>query len=99
MTAITDKRRKAAALAYKGIGAPTVVAKAEDDYAEVLIDAARASDIPVLYDARLVDYLDGVDVGQEIPETLLESVAIILSWAYWLRGRTPDSAGEPRQDE
>jgi flagellar biosynthesis protein len=53
---------------------------------------ARASNIPVLYDARLLDYLDGVEVGQEVPEMLFESVAVILSWAYWLRDKTPEDA-------
>jgi type III secretion system FlhB-like substrate exporter len=56
-----------------------------------LIEAARASNIPVLYDERLVDYLEGVEVGQEVPETLFESVAVILSWAYWLRDKRPET--------
>lgn len=73
------------------VGAPVIVAKAEDEYADVLIEAARASKIPVLYDERLVDYLEGVEVGQEVPETLFESVAVILSWAYWLRDKRPET--------
>lgn len=92
MTPLSEKRRKAAALEYSGTGAPKVVAKAQDDYADVLVEAARASNIPVLYDSRLLDYLDGVDVGQEVPEMLFESVAVILSWAYWLRDKTPEDA-------
>jgi flagellar biosynthesis protein len=91
MRPLNDKRRKAAALEYRGVGAPVIVAKAEDDYADVLIEAARASNIPVLYDERLVDYLEGVEVGQEVPETLFESVAVILSWAYWLRDKRPET--------
>jgi len=92
MTTLSEKRRKAAALEYSGTGAPKVVAKARDDYADVLVEAARASNVPVLYDARLLDYLDGVEVGQEVPEMLFESVAVILSWAYWLRDKTPEDA-------
>ena len=93
MRPLSSKRRKAAALAYNGIGAPTVLAKAEEDYADVLVEAARASNIPVLYDADLVNKLDKVDVGQEVPEILFESVAVVLSWAFWLRGKTPEDAG------
>ena len=48
MTPLSEKRRKAAALEYSGKGAPKVVAKAQDDYADVLVEAARASNIPVL---------------------------------------------------
>ena len=36
MTPLSEKRRKAAALEYSGKGAPKVVAKAQDDYADVL---------------------------------------------------------------
>ena len=60
----------------------------------MLVEAGRASNIPVLYDADLVNKLDKVDIGQEVPEILFESVAVLLSWAFWLRGKTPEDAGE-----
>jgi flagellar biosynthesis protein len=94
MRPLSSKRRKAAALAYNGIGSPTVVAKAVDEDADLLVEAGRASNIPVLYDSDLVNKLDKVDVGQEVPEILFESVAVLLSWAFWLRGKTPEDAGE-----
>ena len=94
MRPLSNKRRKAAALAYNGIVAPTVVAKAVDDDADLLVEVGRASNIPVLYDADLVNKLDKVDIGQEVPEILFESVAVLLSWAFWLRGKTPEDAGE-----
>jgi len=50
MRPLSSKRRKAAALAYNGIGSPTVVAKAVDEDADLLVEAGRASNIPVLYD-------------------------------------------------
>ena len=92
MRPLSSKRRKAAALAYSGIGSPTVVAKAVDEDADLLVEAGRASNIPVLYDSDLVNKLDKVDIGQEVPEMLFESVAVILSWAYWLRDKTPEDA-------
>jgi type III secretion system FlhB-like substrate exporter len=34
--------------------------------------------------------LEDVELDGEIPEELFEMVAIILSWAYWLRDKKPD---------
>jgi flagellar biosynthesis protein len=39
--------------------------------------------------------LSGLEIDQEIPETLYTAVAIILSWAYWLRGMKP---GDEKHD-
>jgi flagellar biosynthesis protein len=30
-------------------------------------------------------------LNEEIPESLYVAVAVVLSWAYWLTGRRPDS--------
>jgi flagellar biosynthesis protein len=30
-----------------------------------------------------------LEIDQEIPEELYTAVAVILSWAYWLRGMEP----------
>jgi len=30
-----------------------------------------------------------LELEQEIPESLYVSVAVILSWVYWLKGMTP----------
>lgn len=84
---ITNK--KAAALEYTGSGAPILVAKGEGIEADLIIEAGQEAEIPILQDEALSNYLQGLPVGDEIPEVLFESVAVILSWAYWLRNKTP----------
>lgn len=83
------RSKKAVALEYGQEAQPTVVAAAEGDAAEDLIEAAIASDIPVFKDARLQRALSDLDVGDAIPESLYVSVAVALSWAFWLRGDEP----------
>lgn len=81
--------KKAVALEYGKEAQPTVVVAAEGDVAEDLVEAAVASNIPVFKDARLQSALSDLDIGDAIPETLYVSVAVALSWAFWLRGDEP----------
>ena len=83
------KNKKAAALEYSGMGAPVLVAKGEGEKADLIIEAGQEAQIPILEDEALSNYLQGLPVGDEIPEVLFESVAIVLSLAYWLRNKTP----------
>jgi type III secretion system FlhB-like substrate exporter len=43
----------------------------------------------VFKDARLQQALSDLDIGDAIPESLYVSVAVALSWAFWLRGDEP----------
>jgi flagellar biosynthesis protein len=53
------------------------------------MSAAESETIPVIRNAILADNLTNIELGEEIPEELFESVAIVLSWAYWLKGKEP----------
>jgi len=33
--------------------------------------------------------MDGLELNEEIPEELYFSVAVVLSWVFWLRGESP----------
>ena len=81
--------KRAAALTYSGAGAPILVAKGEGDRANLIVEAGKESEIPIIEGEELSSYLQKVSVGSEIPQALFESVAIVLSWAYWLRGKNP----------
>jgi flagellar biosynthesis protein len=85
------KYSKAAALAYEGKGAPILVAKGEGRQADLIVEAGQDAEIPIVQGEALSNYLQGVTIGEEIPEILFESVAIVLSWAYRLRGKVPES--------
>lgn len=83
------RNQKAVALEYGKEAQPTVVAAADGDAAEDLVEAAIASDIPVFKDVGLQRALSDLDIGEAVPESLYVSVAVALSWAFWLRGDEP----------
>tara|TARA_B100001029_G_C14950589_1_gene388519 strand:+ start:80 stop:349 length:270 start_codon:yes stop_codon:yes gene_type:complete len=82
-------RKKAAALTYSGVGAPILVAKGEGDYAHLIVEAGKEAEVPIIEGEELSSYLQKVTIGSEVPQALFESVAIVLSWAYFLRGKEP----------
>ena len=81
--------RKAIALAYEGRGAPIVMAKGEGLDADLIIQSGKEAEVPIIEGEALANFLQDIPIGEEIPEVLFESVATLLSWAYWLKGKTP----------
>lgn len=85
-----DRRRTAAALRYEGgSAAPTVVAAGKGLVAEKILEAARASAVPIREDRLLAEALAALDLGTEVPELLYAAVAEALVWAYRLARRDP----------
>ena len=85
------KRRQleAIALAYGQNDAPVVTVKAYDELAERVIELAREKGIYIAKDPHLLAMLSRLDLDQEIPPQLYAAVAVILSWAFWLKGMEP----------
>jgi flagellar biosynthesis protein len=83
------KELNAVAIEYGQTSAPSVVAKGEGETARAMIERAFDLDLPVIEDETLQRLLAEIDVGEEIPESLYRSVAVVLSWVFWLRGDTP----------
>ena len=83
------RNREAVALAYGKRDAPVVTAKGTDELAEAIIAEARRQGVYVTEDRELVAALSRLDLEQEIPRDLYVAVAVVLSWAYWLRGMKP----------
>ncbi|MDB2653915.1 EscU/YscU/HrcU family type III secretion system export apparatus switch protein [Luminiphilus sp.] len=83
------KELNAVAIEYGQTPAPSVVAKGEGETARAMIERAFDLDLPVIEDETLQRLLAEIDVGEEIPESLYRSVAVVLSWVFWLRGDTP----------
>jgi flagellar biosynthesis protein len=81
--------RKAIALAYEGSGAPIVMAKGEGLDADLILQSGKEAEVPIIEGEALANFLQDIPVGEEIPEVLFESVATVLSWAYWLKGKKP----------
>lgn len=83
------KNRKAVALEYGENAAPILTAKGDGKMAQAIIEEAERQGVYIAEDAGLVSLLSELELEQEIPESLYVSVAVILSWVYWLKGMTP----------
>jgi flagellar biosynthesis protein len=78
------ERRRVTALRYEGTGSPKVVASGQGHVAERILAAAQAAGVPVREDPELAAALQGLALGQEVPEDLWLAVAEVLAWAYGL---------------
>ena len=80
-----EERKRATALHYAGgLGAPKVVATGQGLIADRILEIAAAAGIPIREDAALVNALQSLELGQEVPEDLFVAVAEALAWAYRL---------------
>ena len=66
-----------------------MTAKGESELAEVIIQEAKKQGIYIAEDPKLLAALAQLDIEDEIPEELFTAVAVILSWAYWLKEMEP----------
>lgn len=83
--------KEAVALEYGRLVAPTVLAKGSEELALDIIEEAKKHGIFIAEDAQLVAALSQVGLSEEIPEELFHAVAVMLSWAYWMKGLKPNS--------
>ena len=67
-----------------GAGAPTVVVKGYNELADDIIALAKSHNVLVHEDPQLAEFLQRLDVGDEIPEALYLLVAEIIAFAVWL---------------
>lgn len=74
-----DVNRKAVALSYSfDEAAPKVVAKGQGFIAQKILENAKNADVPVYEDKELVEELNKIDLGSNIPPELYEVVAQVL---------------------
>lgn len=74
------KVKKAAAIKYNSTteNAPKVIAKGKGYVAEAILKRGEESEIPVYQDERLVEQLERLELGAEIPPYLYDLVAQVL---------------------
>ena len=70
--------------------APKVTAKGQGWVADKIIAMAEEQNIPIKKDKDLMELLEKIDVGQEIPEALYKIVAELLAWVYNLNKEYPE---------
>lgn len=87
--------REAVALAYGERATPVVTARGQGEVAERIIAEARRQGVHVAQDPALLAMLSRVDIDQAIPPEAYTTVAVVLSWVYWLKGMEP---GDEKRD-
>ncbi len=77
-------RRIAAALGYdpEKTDAPKLLAKGRGELADRIIALAKKHDIPIREDRDLVAVLSKLDLNQEIPPELYQTIAELLVFIY-----------------
>ncbi|GIU50674.1 hypothetical protein TUM4438_37540 [Shewanella sairae] len=82
--------KQAVALSYKNSNAPVVIAKGEDLIAKEMIAIAEQAGVHIHSDEYLCDFLQKLEVGDEIPQELYLLVAELIAFVYVLDGRFPE---------
>ena len=93
---ITSTPRQAIALTYDGATAPTLSAKRDDELAEAILAIAREHDVPIYENAELVKLLARLELGDAIPEALYRTIAEIIAFAWYLKGKCPPGFSDPK---
>lgn len=77
------KRKKAAALKYdKNYDSPIVTAIGFGHVADAIIKKAGEINLPIVENSELVESLSTLELGQEIPPELYETVAKVIAFIY-----------------
>lgn len=83
------KDKSAIALHYDGQQTPTVVAKGHSQLAEHIIEQVKQQGGLIHQDKALSEYLNKLEVGDEIPENLYRIIAELIAFSWLLNGKTP----------
>lgn len=94
-----DTKREAIALLYDGDQAPTLTAKGEGELADQIIQLAMEYEVPIYQNADLARMLARMELGDQIPEELYRTIAEIIAFAWYLKGKAPEGFVPPEQSE
>lgn len=72
---------------------PIVVAKGSGDIAERILAEARRQGVFIAEDPGLLATLSRLELDETIPVECYAAVAVVLAWAFRLRGKVPTDAG------
>lgn len=81
--------KRAVALHYDGYQTPTVAAKGYNQLAEHIIEQVKQQGGLIHKDEVLSNYLNNLEVGDEIPEPLYRIIAELIAFSWVLNGKTP----------
>ena len=81
--------RQAIALEYGQNPSPIISAKGDDELAERILQEAEKHGVHVARDPQLLAMLSRLNVDEAIPPEMYATVAVLLSWVYWLKDMRP----------
>ncbi len=87
------RKKQAIALEYGRRDVPVVVAKGSDDIAERILAEARRHGVFIAEDPQLLATLSRLELDEQIPVECYAAVAVVLAWAFRLKGITPEQRG------
>ena len=82
--------REAVALSYDGLQAPVITATGKGAVADAIIELAKEAGVHIHKDAHLSDFLQRLELGEEIPKELYLLIAELIAFAYTLDGKFPE---------
>lgn len=86
----TNNEREAVALSYDGRQAPVISATGKGAVADEIIALAKEAGVHIHKDAHLSDFLQRLELGEEIPKELYLLIAELIAFAYILDGKFPE---------
>jgi flagellar biosynthesis protein len=86
----SDPNKQLVALKYDQKSAPKVIAKAYGSLAEELLDIAKENNVMIHQDKELSQFLQHLEMGQEIHKELYLIIAELIAFAFVLQGKFPD---------
>ncbi|WP_394128904.1 EscU/YscU/HrcU family type III secretion system export apparatus switch protein [Shewanella maritima] len=84
------RTKQAVALSFDGKAAPKVTAKGEGLLAEEIISLAKEAGIHIHQDPHLSEFLQLLELGEDIPKELYLLIAEIIAFVYMLEGKFPE---------
>ncbi len=86
-----EKASEAVAISYDAERrSPFISALGNESRAEAIVEMAKELGLYVHKDPALLNQLKGLKEGEEIPKELYTIIAIIMSFSYYLQGKTPE---------
>ncbi|WP_153913887.1 EscU/YscU/HrcU family type III secretion system export apparatus switch protein [Shewanella sp. TC10] len=82
--------KKAVALSFDGNKAPTITATGKDLIAEEIIALAKDAGVYIHQDEHLSNFLQLLELGDEVPEELYTLIAELIAFVYMLDGKFPE---------
>lgn len=85
-----NKVKHAVALSFDGKSAPKITASGKDLVAEEIISLAKEAGVHIHQDPHLSEFLQLLEIGEEVPKELYLLIAELIAFIYMLEGKFPE---------